>query len=109
MKARTASTYGKRRVYTRLAHMIDPLLLVAVDELAKRSGISRADCIRDAIYTSVYQAMKAGEPLMRAPLVPYAQQYEDAPRLRLVEGRIRVADEYGFPTDLPFTQESHRE
>lgn len=103
MKAKTDRVYGKKRVMTRLEHMVDPLVLAGLDEVARRRGVTRAQCVRDALFTVVHETLRGSLQMMDAPGVPFAQIYEDQPRLRVVGRRIRVVDEFGLPTDEPIS------
>jgi hypothetical protein len=103
MKPRTNQVYGKKRVMIRLEHMIDPLVLAGIDEVARRRSVTRAQCVRDALFTIVHETLRGSLQLLEAPDVPFAQIYEDQPRLRLIGRRIKIVDEFGLPTDEPIS------
>lgn len=74
---------------------IDPLLLAAIDALARKRETSRVQCIRDAIYTAVFRSMRRGEEFESAPRVP---PYDGAERVRSVAGKLVTVDENGLTT-----------
>lgn len=94
---KTRSIYGQKRVLTRLEHAIDPLVLAGIDELAARRGISRAQCVRDALYSAVYCVLREGRGLRSAPMVPFKEGFEGLPRCRIVDGRLVSVDRFGLP------------
>lgn len=99
MKPQSKQIYGSKRVLTRLEHMVDPLVLAGLDEIARRRGVSRAQCVRDALYTAVYRALREEMILLSSPSVPFARQYDGLATVRIVSGKTVIVDQHGLPTD----------
>jgi hypothetical protein len=93
--------YGKKRVQVPVQVWMDPRVLNGIDEIVKRSGATRAEVVRDALYTAVWAVIRDGLELRRAPGIPHAELYDAIPDLRIDRGALVGVDEYGLQVDEP--------
>jgi hypothetical protein len=89
-------TYGKKRVYAQALLWLDPAILHGIDTIAERGKTSRADVVRDALYTAVHAVLRDGIELRNALIVPHSELYEAIPNLRLRDGTLVEIDEFGL-------------